>query len=145
MTRAPASAPTLARALSRPFWLVIGIACLVLGLLGSVLPLLPTTPFVLAAAFAFARSSPRLQAWLYRHPRLGPLITDWKDHGAIAPRAKKMAVAAMAAALLFSILGGVPLWLLLVQALVLGAVATFVLTRPDGPRAGRSSTRARAE
>jgi uncharacterized membrane protein YbaN (DUF454 family) len=105
-----------------------------LGIAGIVLPLVPTTPFLLLAAFAFARSSPRLHDWLLAHPRLGPPINDWRTHRAISRRAKGLAVGAMAAALGLSIATGLPVWLVAVQAVVLALVAAFILTRPDGPR-----------
>ncbi len=79
--------------MGRMFWTGIGSACLALGVIGIVLPILPTTPFVLLAAFAFARGSPRLRHWLETDPRFGPPIRDWERHGAIAPRAKRLAAA----------------------------------------------------
>jgi uncharacterized membrane protein YbaN (DUF454 family) len=51
---------------------------------GVVLPMMPTTPFLLLATFAFARSSLRLHDWLVAHPRLGPPINDWRAHGAVS-------------------------------------------------------------
>ena len=60
--------------------------------LGAILPGLPTTPWVLLASYCFARSSPRLHAWLRRAPLFGPLVRDWEDHGGIRPRVKVIAV-----------------------------------------------------
>jgi uncharacterized protein len=122
---------------ARILWLTVGFLSTACGIAGIVLPLVPTTPFLLLAAFAFARSSPRLHNWLVTHPQLGPPITDWRAHGAINRRAKIMAVAVMAATLSLSAAMGVAGQLLLVQAVVLCAAAAFVLTRPDGPSAGK--------
>jgi len=66
----------------RVIWLIIGMLALALGGLGVVLPLLPTTPFILAAAFAFANSSDRLHQWLVDHNIFGPLIVNWQLYGA---------------------------------------------------------------
>jgi uncharacterized membrane protein YbaN (DUF454 family) len=104
------------------------------GIAGIVLPLVPTTPFLLVAAFAFARSSPRLHDWLVRHPRLGPPIEAWRAHGAISRTNKRLAVAVMLCALGLSLAAGVPLWIIGLQGVVMAGSATFVLSRPDGPR-----------
>ncbi|MEX2629171.1 MAG: YbaN family protein [Tistlia sp.] len=118
----------------RSLWLLLGLAALGFGLAGVVLPLLPTTPFVLLAAFAFARSSPRLHAWLTGHRQFGPLIEDWRRDGAIAPRAKVLAAAVMAATFAGSWIAGVVPWVLAVQAVALGGAALFVLSRPSSRR-----------
>ena len=118
----------------RLLWLAFGGVCVGLAIAGAALPLLPTTPFLLLAVFAFARSSQRLHDWLVDHRHFGPMIRNWREHGGIDRRFKLLAVAAMLVALLVSWVVGVGPRLLMVQALVLGASATFILTRPDGPR-----------
>lgn len=87
----------MTRTLLRPLWLLAGFASLVLGVVGIFLPLLPTTPFVLLAAFCFSRGSARLEAWMLDHPRLGPLIRDWRATRAVPLRAKQFASVMMAA------------------------------------------------
>lgn len=119
------------RATIRLFWLFGGLLSLATGIVGIVVPLLPTTPFVLLAAYCFARSSPRLHGWLADHPRFGPAIRDWDRNGAIHPRAKRLAVGMMAATFALSLILGLKWWVLLIQAVTLGGGATFVLTRPD--------------
>ena len=109
---------------------------MVLAVLGVFLPLLPTTPFLLLAAFAFTRSSPRLHAWLLGHRHFGPLIEDWRRYGSIAPRAKATAVAVMAATFAGSWAAGLDQTILAIQAVALGGSAVFILTRPS--RRGRS-------
>lgn len=101
---------------------------------GIALPLLPTTPFLLLAVFAFARSSPRLHDWLIGHRQFGPLIRNWREHGSIDRRTKLVAVATMLGALVLSWALGVRPPVMAVQALVLAASATFIMTRPGGPR-----------
>jgi uncharacterized membrane protein YbaN (DUF454 family) len=121
--------------MARPFWFILGILSLAAGAAGVVLPLVPATPFLLLAAYCFARSSPRLHAWLLAHPRFGPVITDWQAHGAIARNAKVTAVLVIVATFGASIVFGVPGWILAVQAVVLSAVTIFILTRPGRPGA----------
>lgn len=118
---------------TRVLWLTLGIISIACGIAGVLLPLVPTTPFLLLAAFAFARSSPRLHSWLVTHPRLGPPITDWRTHGAIGRRSKIVAVAVMGATPFISVTMGLSGTVLLVQAVVLCASAAFILTRPDRP------------
>lgn len=120
---------------TRIIWFILGFLSTACGIIGVLLPLVPTTPFLLLATFAFARSSPRLHNWLITHPHLGPPITEWRAHGAINRRAKIMAVAVMVATLSLSAAMGVAIGLLLVQAAVLCTAAAFILTRPDGPPA----------
>ena len=116
----------------RPLWLIVGFVATALGLAGIVLPLVPATPFFLLAAFAFARSSPRFHDWLVNHPRIGPAIRDWQREGAISRKAKRLAMIAIVATFVLSLLLGVPGWMLAVQGVVLLAVSVFILTRPDG-------------
>ena len=116
-------------------WLALGHGAVGLGALGAILPLLPTTPFLLLAAWAYARSSPALRARLYAHPRYGATLRAWQEDGAIAPRAKILAVVLMAGS------WGLATWTTGHPAVpwVMGAVAvsvsTFILTRPN-PRTG---------
>jgi uncharacterized membrane protein YbaN (DUF454 family) len=76
----------------RILFLSAGLFFVVLGIVGAFLPILPTTPFMILAAGCFARSSPRLEAWLLSHPLFGPMLRDWRERGAIPRRAKMAAV-----------------------------------------------------
>ena len=117
--------------MGRIFWTGMGSAFLALGAIGVLLPLVPTTPFVLLAAFAFARGSPRLRHWLESHPRFGPPIQDWERYGAIAPRAKRLATLSIVLTFGLSVALGLKPSVLAIQALTLSAVAVFLWTRPD--------------
>jgi uncharacterized protein len=123
---------------SRPLWLGLGYCSLALAALGVALPLLPTTPFLLLAAWAFGRASPELRQRLRANPRFGPMLRDWEEHGAISARGKRASLTGMALC-----------WLLLLlvfrDALVAGvagacmaAVAVYILTRPVPHRAGEA-------
>jgi uncharacterized membrane protein YbaN (DUF454 family) len=81
-----------------------GFAALALGLAGVVLPVLPTTPFVLLATACFARSSERLHGWLLHHPIAGPLIREWRQYRAMPRRAKRVAYGLMLVSFASSIL-----------------------------------------
>ena len=117
----------------RALWLLLGMVAVGLGAVGVVLPLLPTTPFLLLAAFAFARSSERWHQWLVNHQIFGPLIEDWNRYGAISRSAKTVSVLSMLAVVLISVALKVPALVLAIQAMVLMMVAIFVLSRPSPP------------
>lgn len=119
--------------MKRTLWLLLGYAAVGLAIAGAVLPLLPTTPFLLVAAYAFARSSPRLHRWLTEHKQFGPLIDNWHRYGAISLKAKATAAFVMIVTLAGSWYWGVSDTILLVQAVVMAGAATFVLSRPSGP------------
>ncbi len=117
--------------IARALWAAGGSAALALGVVGIVTPLLPTVPFLLLAAFCFARSSARLHRWLLGHPKLGPPIRDWQNKGAISPRAKRLATLSIGVTFAVSAVLGLRWWMLAVQALVLTAVLVFIWRRPD--------------
>ena len=115
-------------------WNIAGLSFFAIGVVGAFVPILPTVVFMLLAAFCFARGSPRLYRWLMNHRRFGPAIRDWHQHGAIRRPAKRMAMGAIAFSFALSVVIGVADWVLAVQALALGCVSVFILTRPEGPR-----------
>lgn len=115
----------------RTFWAAFGGICVLLGVIGIFLPLLPTVPFLLLAAFCFSRSSERLHDWLITHPSLGPPILDWQERGAIGRKAKVLATCSVAAAFGISLALGVATYALIIQAVVLTCVMIFIWSRPE--------------
>lgn len=127
--------PAPVKTLLRPLLFGLGWTCVGLGALGLFLPLLPTTPFLLLAAWCFDRSSPRLHGWLLRQPVLGPLLADWRAHGVIRPRAKWLSsVLLLGFAAVPVVRGSAPEWALLAMGLVVVSVLAFLWTRPSRPR-----------
>lgn len=114
----------------RILWVAGGLVSLGLAAAGVVLPLLPTTPFLLLAAFFFARSSPRLHDWLLTHRQFGHVIEAWRRERAIPRRAKRLAYTAMSGVFALSLVMAAPAAILAIQALVLSGSAAFIATRP---------------
>ena len=115
----------------RYLWAMLGLVCVGVGLIGVVLPILPTVPFMLLAAFFFARSSERLHNWLITHPTFGPPIVDWQSNGAISPRFKRIATVSILLVFVISLLLDLPLLILGIQAGVLTLVLVFIWSRPN--------------
>lgn len=113
------------------FLIISGIISLILGIVGILLPLLPTTPFLLLSAFCFARSSEKLHAWLLCHPSFGPAIIDWRENGSISKRNKIFAMVVILLTILMSVIFEVSSAILLIQTAVLSIVSLFILTRPQ--------------
>lgn len=115
----------------RFIWFISGGFVLLLAVIGIFLPLLPTVPFLLLAAFCFAKSSERAHQWLINHKSLGPPIKDWQESGAIQLSAKRMATVFIVLAFSISLILGVSPMILGIQAAVLGCVLVFIWSRPN--------------
>lgn len=116
----------------RLLWLALGCLSLALGVVGIVVPLLPTVPLLILAAFFFARSSERLHDWLLSHPVFGPPIHDWQRSGAISRHGKRWATISIAAAFGLSVVMGLRPLILFIQGAVLTTTLLFIWSRPSG-------------
>jgi uncharacterized membrane protein YbaN (DUF454 family) len=143
MTSPHAATSTATQAPSEPLvcpvkawhrWIYLGLGWgfVALGMAGAVLPVLPTTPFLLLALWAFSRSSQRLHDWLYHHPRFGAPLRAWRDHRVIPLRAKIASVSAMSASMAYvSFFTPSPLWAKACMAACLLATGWWITTRPS--------------
>ncbi len=114
----------------RPLFLSGGLLSVGLAVVGAVLPLMPTVPFLLCAAYCFARSNPEWERRLLDHPHWGPYIVDWRDRGAISRKAKTLAIVGMAAGAVFTYFTlGSPWYFASVAILVV--VGAWIATRPE--------------
>lgn len=119
------------RLLLRPLAALLGIVCVALGVIGALVPLMPSTVFFIAAAACFAYASPRLEAWLLSFAFIGGPVRAWRERGAIARPAKIMATLGIIVGLaLFALAGAATVWLIAAAA-ALALCAVFIWTRPD--------------
>jgi uncharacterized membrane protein YbaN (DUF454 family) len=126
--------------LRRLIYLGIGWLSLGMAVAGVILPILPTTPFLLVAVWAFSKSSPELAEKIRNHRVFGPPVRNWQDHGVISTKAKSLAIAVMALMggwLWF--FGNLPVWLTLLIIAVMVGAGIYVGSRPSAP--GRASFR----
>lgn len=115
----------------RHFWLGFGWFFACLGIIGIALPVMPTVPFLLVAAWAFARSSPALRQRILDHPTYGPSVRAWQERGAVGRIAKMWAITAMSAGVAISWYAGMPIWVVATQGAICGLVAVYLITRPE--------------
>ncbi|MFC5579141.1 YbaN family protein [Lysobacter niabensis] len=112
-------------------WWLLAYGSLGVGLVGIVLPGLPTVPFVLLAAYAAARGSQRLHAWLLAHRQFGPIIRDWEAQGAVSRPAKRLATLMMAVCALVMFLTAPAIWMAAMGTAIMAVVAAWLWRRPE--------------
>lgn len=114
-------------------WLLRGLAVvsLALGFLGIFLPVLPTTPFILLAAWAAARSSPRMLAWLEQHRLFGKMLHDWRHGGVVSRKAKWGATGVMSASAVLLLLTVSKLWAAGFAIACMASVLAWLWRRPE--------------
>ena len=119
-----------AKPYARPILIKFGWLYVVLGAIGVVTSGLPTTIFIIMAAWPFARSSKRLHDWLYSHHNFGPAMINWERHREIPPKAKLTALAIMSlSAAAVANIGGGRLTAPIIMTVSMTPVAVYILTR----------------
>jgi uncharacterized protein len=111
--------------------LVFAGLCLALGVIGIFVPGLPTTVFILIAAWAAARSSPRLLAWLENHRTFGTMLRDWREHGAVSRRSKLTATVVMTACAVILFLTSSRVWMAEAITALMAVVLMWLWRRPE--------------
>lgn len=127
--------------IKQKIYLVIGIIATGLGIIGVFVPLMPTTCFVLLAAWAFAKSSPAAYQRLVDNPHLGPRIQDWQKHRIISYSAKRIASLSIIASIVLSmLLLKDSVISLIILSLVMLSLLWFINSRPSIPATSEKST-----
>lgn len=112
--------------------LIFGHIFLILGIIGAFLPVLPTTPFLLLAAWLYSKSSPRLHNWIINHKVFGPPLRNWQERGVIGMRAKIIATVMLILVIVLRIRTlEVNIYIRGFATVVLIGVLVFIWTRPS--------------
>ena len=116
----------------KKLYILLGFLSLGLGVLGSVLPILPTTPFILLSAYLFSKSSEKWYKWLISLPKFGKNIEDWNEHGVISKKAKVTCLISVSLVIIWINIGLViHLYAKILLTITLISVLTYVCTRPS--------------
>ena len=132
VTASPSERVLLRRRIATLLWRALALVSLLLGAIGAMLPVLPTVPFLLLAAWAASKGWPALEIWLLNHRRLGPPIVQWRERGAVSRPAKWLSSVMMAgSALGMQFVPQLPLALRIGVPAVMLAVAIWLWRRPE--------------
>lgn len=126
----PQSPVLISSRVARCGLIAFGWACVCIGLVGVVVPGLPTTVFMLMAAWAFSKSSERFQRWVLEHPRIGPSVVAWRERGAVPLKAKVLAVSMMSASFAWIVCIAHSWALPALVGTIMACVAVYLVSRP---------------
>ena len=119
------------RALARMLWRALAVLGVLLAVIGAVLPVMPSVPFLILAAWAGGKGWPALETWLLNHAHFGPGIRRWRENGAVPRRAKWLATVMMTGSAIMLSLSPLPLAVKVVVPSVMAAVAVWLWRRPE--------------
>lgn len=122
-------------------WRFLAILFVAIGMVGVVVPGLPTVPFLLVAAWAGTRGWPALEQWLLEHPRYGEPILQWRQNGAVSRRAKCAASTMMLISIMIISFSNALLAIKIVVPLILCVTLLWLWNRPEPVKAGADSHR----
>lgn len=112
--------------------LIAGHICLVLGIAGAMLPVLPTTPFLLLAAYCYSKSSNKLHSWILNHKYFGPPLRNWERNGVISLKAKILATIMLGLVIIFRMpYLKIALVIRIIAISILVMVLIFIWSRPS--------------
>jgi len=113
------------------FWRMLVIIFLVLAIIGAILPGVPTTVFLILAAWAASKGWPQVDAWLLKHPKYGPTLRNWREHGTVPRKAKYWASGMMLLSGIIMLFTKAPLLVKLFTDVTMLIVAIWLWQRPE--------------
>lgn len=128
-------------AVFRWIYLIIGWLSLAAGVIGLFLPIWPTAPFVILAAWCFSKGSEKLHRWIISQKTIGPMILEWEQYGIIRLRAKKLATIALAISFTFMAIFVKVAWPIKGTVIAIGTIVmAYIWTRPSAPPSPKKPT-----
>ncbi|MCU4443613.1 YbaN family protein [Acinetobacter pittii] len=113
------------------FWRSLVVIFITLGIIGAILPGMPTTVFLILAAWAASKGWPQMDDWLLNHPKYGPTLRDWRANGTVPRKAKCIASIMMAISGLIMLFTSAPLWVKVFTDTTMFIVAVWLWLRPE--------------
>ncbi|MDN8358829.1 YbaN family protein [Acinetobacter baumannii] len=113
------------------FWRTLVVIFITLGIIGAILPGMPTTVFLILAAWAASKGWPQMDAWLLNHPKYGPTLRDWRANGTVPRKAKWIATIMMTASGILMLFTPAPFWVKVFTDTTMLVVAIWLWLRPE--------------
>lgn len=113
------------------FWRTLVVIFITLGIIGAILPGMPTTVFLILAAWAASKGWPQMDAWLLNHPKYGPTLRDWRAIGTVPRKAKWIATIMMTASGILMLFTSAPFWVKVFTDTTMLVVAIWLWLRPE--------------
>lgn len=113
------------------FWRSLVVIFVILGFIGALLPGMPTTVFLILAAWAASKGWPQMDAWLLNHPKYGPTLRAWRENGTVPRKAKWFASVMMLISAILMLFTNAPLLVKVFTNLTMLAVSIWLWKRPE--------------
>ncbi|MHA3052165.1 YbaN family protein [Acinetobacter sp. ANC 4641] len=113
------------------FWRILVIIFVVLAMIGAILPGMPTTIFLILAAWAASKGWPQMDAWLLNHPKYGATLRNWREHGTVPRKAKYWALGMMFVSAIIMLFTRAPLLVKLFTDITMLMVSIWLWQRPE--------------
>ena len=116
------------------FWRSLVVIFITLGIIGAILPGMPTTVFLILAAWAASKGWPQMDAWLLNHPKYGPTLSNWRENGTVPRKAKWIASIMMLARGILMLFTNALFWVKVFTDVTMLIVAIWLWLRPEPER-----------
>ena len=113
------------------FWRSLVLIFITLGIIGAILPGMPTTVFLILAAWAASKGWPQMDEWLLNHPKYGSTLRNWREHGTVPRRAKWIASIMMLTSGIIMLFTNAPFWVKVFTDSIMLIVAVWLWLRPE--------------